>query len=181
MFFPAGKSTEPTLNQAMNRRSGLPSRATLRLSMAFFRPRSMAVQGPPLSRYDMLAAIGLARTQNSCVPALAALNSYSASPDFLVAEIADEIAAGELIALHLVVPPRMPIHRRLGRILAFDPNRFGEGTGEGKQEQRARKPKCDVARERVVHDWKRGEGEWRGNEERGHALSWRGRIWQSNR
>ena len=128
-FVPFLSETLPALAQARNRRSGLPSAAMLVDPSPF--STSIGVHGPSLSRYESFAWIGLARTQSSYSPADGALNRYDASPG-LVVEVADEVAAGELVALDLVVPVRVPVHRRLRRLLALDPDprrprRLGEG------------------------------------------------------
>jgi hypothetical protein len=62
----------PALAQARNRRSGLPSAATLVVSCCPF-SRSIGVHFPSLMRYEIFDWIGLARTQSVNSPAFAAL------------------------------------------------------------------------------------------------------------
>ena len=118
-FVPFFNETLPAFAQARNRKSGLPSAAML----ADSRPlsTSIGVEGPSLSRYASFARTGLGAHPQRVLAGRRGCEPIGGLAR-LVVEVANQVAAGELVALDLVVPVRVPVHCRLRWLLTFDPD-----------------------------------------------------------
>ena len=113
----------------MNRRSGLPSSAIFVFPDCSL-SRSITVHSPLLIRHDSRAWIGLGPDPEVIGPRLGGGHGVLGQPRRFGVEVAEEVAARELVLLDLVVPPGVPIHRRPRRLLPLDPDPGGAGGGE---------------------------------------------------